>query len=84
MQIKTAKQNDYTERREKERDFTILVEVTGLPQFYKFLMNSRIKDGVRYKFSCLKILISKSLIYKCFMYLFLKYVSADRLFNIFR
>ena len=60
-----AKQNYYTEKRDKEREFTILVIVTGL-QFYKFSINiSRIEDGVRYKFSCLKN------INKCFIF-FLK------------
>ena len=45
MQIKIAKQKTYTEEREKERDFTILVEVTGLLQFYKFLIISGIAGG---------------------------------------
>ena len=54
------KKNDHKEERDKERDFTTLVEVTGLLQFYKYLIISRIEDGVRYKFSCLKILISVS------------------------
>ena len=52
MQIIIAKQNHNTEKRERERDFTILVVGTGLLQFYKFLIISRIEDGVRYKFSC--------------------------------
>ena len=52
MQIIIAKQNHNTEKREKERDFTILVVGTGLLQFYKFLIISRIEDDVRYKFSC--------------------------------
>ena len=57
MQIKIAKQNYYTEKRERERYnnnnnnnfiyFTILVVVIGLLQFYKFLIISRIEDGVR-------------------------------------
>ena len=34
LQIKIAKQNYYPEKREKERDFTIMVVVTGLLQFY--------------------------------------------------
>ena len=40
LQIKIAKQNYYTEKREKERDpaLLILVVVTGLLQFYKFLI----------------------------------------------
>ena len=45
LQIKIAKQKTYTEEREKERDFTILVEVTGLLQFYKFLIISGIAGG---------------------------------------
>ena len=60
MQIKIAKQNYYTEKRERERYnnnnnfiyFTILVVVIGLLQFYKFLIISKIEDGVRCKFSC--------------------------------
>ena len=55
MQIKIAKQNYYTEKRERERYnnnnnfiyFTILVVVIGLLQFYKFLIISKIEDGVR-------------------------------------
>ena len=43
-QLKIAKLNYYTEKREKKRDFTILVVVTGLLQFYKFLIISRIED----------------------------------------
>ena len=46
MQIKIGKQNYYTEKREKESDSTLLVIVTGLLQFYKFLIISRIEDGV--------------------------------------
>ena len=76
MQIIIAKQNHYTEKREKERDLTILVVVTGLLQFYKFLIISRIEDDVRHKFSCLKILISVSCI--CFLN---KFLLAD--FSIF-
>ena len=46
MQIIIAKQNAYiVEEREKERDFTILVDATGLQQLYKFLIISRISDG---------------------------------------
>ena len=44
LQLKIAKLNYYTEKREKKRDFTILVVVTGLLQFYKFLIISRIED----------------------------------------
>ena len=44
FQLKIAKLNYYTEKREKKRDFTILVVVTGLLQFYKFLIISRIED----------------------------------------
>ena len=43
---KIAKQNDHTEEREKGRDFTILVEVIGLLLFYRFLIISRIDDGM--------------------------------------
>ena len=64
MQIKIAKQNYYTEKRERERYnnnnnnnnnfiyFTALTVVIGLLQFYKFLIISKIEDGVRCKFSC--------------------------------
>ena len=45
MQIKIEKQNAYTEERDKKGDFTILVDVTGLLQFYKFLLISRIAGG---------------------------------------
>ena len=40
QQIKIAKQNYYTEKREKERDpaLLILVVFAGLLQFYKFLI----------------------------------------------
>ena len=63
MQIKIAKQKTYTEERGKERDFTILVEVTGLLQFYKFLIISKIAGGN----------VTNSLyINKRFIYLFLK------------
>ena len=44
LQLEIAKLNYYTEKREKKRDFTILVVVTGLLQFYKFLIISRIED----------------------------------------
>ena len=58
MQIKIAKQNYYTEKRERERYnnnnnnnnfiyFTALTVVIGLLQFYKFLIISKIEDGVR-------------------------------------
>ena len=60
MQIKIAKQNYYTEKRERERYnnnnnnnnnnfiyFTTLTVVIGLLQFYKFLIISKIEDGVR-------------------------------------
>ena len=46
MQIIIAKQNHYKEKRKKERDFTVLVVVTGLLQFYKFLTISRIEDDI--------------------------------------
>ena len=56
--IKIAKQNYYTEKRERERYnnnnnnnnfsyFTALTVVIGLLQFYKFLIISKIEDGVR-------------------------------------
>ena len=60
MQIKIAKQNYYTEKRERERYnnnnnnnnnnfiyFTALTVVIGLLQFYKFLIISKIENGVR-------------------------------------
>ena len=61
MQIKIAKQNYYTEKRERERYnnnnnnnnnnnfiyFTTLTVVVGLLQFYKFLIISKIENGVR-------------------------------------
>ena len=60
MQIKIAKQNYYTEKRERERYnnnnnnnsnnfiyFTTLTVVIGLLQFYKFLIISKIENGVR-------------------------------------
>ena len=81
QQIKIAQQNYYTEKREKERDpaLLILVVFAGLLQFYKFLIIiSRIEDGVRHKFSCLKILIQESVSCICF---FDKFPLAD--FSIF-
>ena len=51
-----------TQRKERKKDISLYWSKLQVLQFYKFLMNSRIKDGVWYKLSCLKKLIFKSLI----------------------
>ena len=51
-----------TQRKERKKDIALYRSKLQVLQFYKFLVNSRIKDGVWYKFSFLKTLIFKSLI----------------------
>ena len=43
-----------TQRKERKKDISLYWSKLQVLQFYKFLMNSRIKDGVWYKLSCLK------------------------------
>ena len=70
MANKIAKQNYYTEKREKERDPALLILVVScriatVLQVFNYII-SRIEDGVRHKFSCLKILIQVSVSCICF------------------
>ena len=51
-----------TQRKERKKDISLYWSKLQVLQFYKFLMNSRIKDGEWYKLSFLKTLIFKSLI----------------------
>ena len=46
-----------TQRKERKKDISLYWSKLQVLQFYKFLVNSRIKDGVWYKLSCLKTLI---------------------------
>ena len=65
MQIKIAKQKTYTEERDKERDFTILVDEIDCYSFTSF-----------YLFQELRVVKVQILLFnninKCFIYLFLK------------
>ena len=49
-----------TQRKERKKDISLYWSKLQVLQFYKFLVNSRIKDGVWYKLSFLKTLIFKN------------------------